>query len=101
MASIGAELAAEVRVASTGFFFSKRRLAAVSVFPPLLALCIRSPYYTFGSPPGDYYSSSPFLAMPLWFLKFAILSPKEGADAPAFVGNTSGGASCSATKRQA
>ena len=71
------------------FLFRKRRRTALCVLPILLASCIRAPGYTFGSPSVDYYNSSPFIAMPIWFLEFAILTPEEGPDAPRYVGNAS------------
>ena len=40
-----------------------------------------------GNPSAEYYNSSFFIAVPLWFLEFAILSPHEGPDAPTYVGN--------------
>jgi hypothetical protein len=56
-------------------------------YQPLFDLCLRSPGYTFGNPSAEYYNSSFFIAVPLWFLEFAILSPHEGPDAPTYVGN--------------
>ncbi|KAF1848728.1 uncharacterized protein K460DRAFT_364714 [Cucurbitaria berberidis CBS 394.84] len=71
----------------TPFFFRNRRQTALWVFPILLALCIRAPCYTFGDPSANYYNSSPFIAIPFWFLEFAILTPKDGPNAPRYVGN--------------
>jgi hypothetical protein len=69
------------------FFFSGRRRIAICIFPLILDLCLRSPDYTFGSPSADYYNSSFFIAAPLWFLEFAILSPQQGPGAPTYIGN--------------
>lgn len=69
------------------FFFPSRRWIAICVFPLILDLCLRSPCYTFGNPSADYYNSSFFIAAPLWFLEFAILSPQKGPGAPACIGN--------------
>ena len=68
-------------------FFSSRRRIAICIFPLILDLCLRSPCYTFGNPSSDYYNSSFFIAVPLWFLEFAILAPQKGPDAPAYIGN--------------
>ena len=75
------------------FFFRNRCWVAICVFILILHLCLRSPGYTFGNPSADYYNSSFFIAVPLWFLEFAILSSHEGPDALTYVGN----ASCSGT----
>jgi hypothetical protein len=75
------------------FFFRNRCWVAICVFILILHLCLRSPGYTFGNPSADYYNGSFFIAVPLWFLEFAILSPHEGPDALTYVGN----ASCSGT----
>ncbi|KAH6840416.1 hypothetical protein B0T12DRAFT_50823 [Alternaria alternata] len=69
------------------FFFRNRRRVAICIFPLIFDLCLRSPGYTFGNPSAEYYNSSFFIAVPLWFLEFAILSPHEGPDAPTYVGN--------------
>jgi len=69
------------------FFFSSRRRIAICIFPLILDLCLRSPCYTFGNPSADYYNSSFFIAVPLWFLEFAILAPQKGPDAPAYIVN--------------
>ena len=68
------------------FLFPNRRLGVVVTFPILLLLCIRAPFYTFGSPSSDYYNSGPFLAMLLWYLDFLILTPTNGPDAPVYIG---------------
>jgi len=69
------------------FFFPSRRRIAICMFPLILDLCLRSPCYTFGNPSADYYNSSFFIAVPLWFLEFAILAPQKGSGAPAYIGN--------------
>lgn len=69
------------------FFFRNRRRVAICIFPLILDLCLRSPGCRFGDPSADYYNSSFFIAVPLWFLEFAILSLHEGPDAPTYVGN--------------
>ncbi|CAO2654015.1 Nn.00g107480.m01.CDS01 [Neocucurbitaria sp. VM-36] len=73
------------------FFFRSRRQIGICILPIILCLCIRAPYYTFGDPSADYYSSSPFIAIPIWFLEFAILTAKEGPDAPRYVDNVEEG----------
>jgi hypothetical protein len=74
------------------FFLPNRRIGVLATFPLLLALCFRAPFYTFGSPSGDYYNSGPFLAILLWYLDFVILSPAEGPNAPTFIGASSSAA---------
>lgn len=73
------------------FFFHNRKLVAICIFPVILTLCVRAPCYTFGEPSGDYYSTSPFVAIPFWFVEFAILTPREGTHAPTYVGDKSEG----------
>jgi hypothetical protein len=68
------------------FLCPSRRIGVLVTFPILLLLCIRAPSYTFGSPSADYYNSGPFLAMVLWYLDFAVLTPVEGPGAPVFNG---------------
>ncbi|KAF2095138.1 hypothetical protein NA57DRAFT_79623 [Rhizodiscina lignyota] len=74
------------------FLSSDRRLASLVILPVLLLLCAWAPFYTFGSPSDNYYSSGPFLAMPLWYFDFVIFTPVTGPDAPVFVGSGSAGA---------
>lgn len=74
------------------FLTSQRRAAAWAILPVLLYLCLKSPQYTFGDPSSNYYSSGPFLAMLLWYLDFAIITPDNGPDAPAFVEGPRGNA---------
>jgi hypothetical protein len=68
------------------FVIANKHLAISLTFPPLLALCLRAPYYTFGDPSSDYYNSGPFLAILLWYLDFVLLTPREGDHAPGFIG---------------
>lgn len=67
----------------------RRRSIAACVLPLILMLCFFAPYYTTGSRAGDYYGSSAYAAMPLWFLDFAILTPREDPEALTYVGNAS------------
>lgn len=69
------------------FLFSNRRLVAICVFPVLLILCICAPCFTFDGASADYYNSSAFIAMPIWFAEFAILRPRVGQNAPVFIGD--------------
>lgn len=64
-----------------------RHFAILVTFPILLLLCLCAPYYTAGSPSDDYYGSSPYFAMPLWYLDFVISTPADGPDSPAYIGS--------------
>ncbi|KAM3076295.1 hypothetical protein ACMFMG_006202 [Clarireedia jacksonii] len=64
-----------------------RRLMTFLTFPLLISLCLLAPSYTYGSPSDDYYNTSPFIALPLWYLDFILLSPTSGPDAPQYIGN--------------
>jgi hypothetical protein len=75
------------------FLIANKRLAITLTLPPLLILCLRAPYYTFSDPSSDYYNSGPFLAIPLWYLDFVLLTPREGEGAPLFAGGLRGGKS--------
>lgn len=68
-------------------FVQHRRLAIALTSPIIVALCTQAPSYTFGDPSSDYYNSGVFLAVLLWYLDFAILTPATGRDAPVFRGN--------------
>jgi hypothetical protein len=68
------------------FFCRNRRRVAIALFPIILTLCLCAQYYTFSNPSADYYNSSLFIAMPIWFLDLAILTPQKGPDAPAYTG---------------
>lgn len=71
----------------TPFFFCRRHRAALITFPLIFALCTRAPFYTFGNESADYYSASFFIALPLWFVEFAILTPAQGPEESVYVGN--------------
>ncbi|KAF2814356.1 uncharacterized protein BDZ99DRAFT_380904 [Mytilinidion resinicola] len=68
------------------FLTENTRLASISTFPFLLYLCARWPRFTTGDPSSDYYNNSQFIAIPLWYLDFVFLTPRDGEGAPAFVG---------------
>ncbi|KAF2010652.1 hypothetical protein BU24DRAFT_427763 [Aaosphaeria arxii CBS 175.79] len=68
------------------FLLPNRRIIAVFVSLPLLILCIQAPRYTAGSAPGDYYGSSTYIAILLWFIEFAICTPENGPGEPIFIG---------------
>lgn len=70
------------------FFATNRRRTSLLILPLLLSLCVVAPCYTFGNPSADFYRSSGFIIMPLWFLEFAICKPQSGSDSPAYVKNT-------------
>lgn len=72
------------------FFSRRRRRTAWIVFPIILLMCVLAPCYTFGNPSADFYRSSGFIIMPLWFLDFAILGHQSGTDAPFYVGSRQG-----------
>ena len=68
------------------FLTENKRLASISTFPFLLYLCARWPCFTTGDPSSDYYYNNQFIAIPLWYLEFAFLTPRDGDGAPAFMG---------------
>lgn len=68
------------------FLTENRRLTIILTLPLLLYICVRWPCFTTGDPSSDYYNNSHFIAIPLWYLDFVLLTPKDGEDAPAFVG---------------
>lgn len=68
------------------FLTGNKRLAIISTFPFLLYLCLRWPCFTTGDPSSDYYNNSHFIAIPLWYLDFVLLTPRDGEDGPAFIG---------------
>ncbi|KAF2165963.1 hypothetical protein M409DRAFT_23691 [Zasmidium cellare ATCC 36951] len=68
------------------FLSSNKTLTATLTFPLLLYLCLSWPCYTTGDPSNDYYNGSQFIAVPLWYLDFVFLTPRDGEGAPAFVG---------------
>ncbi|KAH6613127.1 hypothetical protein C7974DRAFT_405197 [Boeremia exigua] len=70
------------------FFSAHRRRTALIVLPFLLSLCLLAPCYTFGNPSADFYRSSGFIIMPIWFIEFAVLRSQEGDTAPVYVGHT-------------
>jgi hypothetical protein len=72
------------------FFSSRRRLAAWIILPIIVWMCVLAPCYTFGDPSADFYRSSGFIIMPLWFVDFAILSSQDGNNALLYVGNSKG-----------
>jgi hypothetical protein len=69
------------------FLTDNQRLASFSTFPFLLYLCARWPSFTTGDPSSDYYNNSHFIAIPLWYLDFVFLTPRDGEGAPAFIGS--------------
>ncbi|KAJ8110786.1 hypothetical protein OPT61_g6458 [Boeremia exigua] len=74
------------------FFFSKhRRQVALAILPVLLSVSLLAPCYTFGDPSADFYRSSAFIIMPLWFIDFAVMRSEEGHDAPGYVGASRNG----------
>lgn len=72
------------------FLTPHRHFVALLISPLLLTLSLLAPNYTFGSPSADYYNTSLFFALPIWFLEFAILRPVEGVDAPVYIGDGRG-----------
>jgi hypothetical protein len=68
------------------FLIENKYLATFSTFPFLLYLCVCWPCFTTGDPASDYYNNSHFIAIPLWYLDFVFLTPRDGEDAPAFIG---------------
>lgn len=68
------------------FLWQDNRLATTWSFPILLCLCLYHPSFTSGDPSADYFNSSLFMAMPLWYIDFVLLTPRDGEDAPAFIG---------------
>jgi hypothetical protein len=73
------------------FFTTHRRQTALVILPTILWMCVLAPRYTFGDPSADFYRSSGFIIMPLWFIEFAVLRPPNGDKAPAYVGNPAQG----------
>lgn len=67
------------------FFCRHRRRVAIAILPFNLNLCVLAPNYTFGDPSADYYNSSPFIAIPLWFVEFTIFMPSTGPEAPTHI----------------
>lgn len=72
------------------FFSNYRRRTACMILPVILSMCVLAPCYTFGDPSADFYRSSGFIIMPLWFVEFAILRPQHGPDTPTYDGNGDG-----------
>jgi hypothetical protein len=68
------------------FLVENRRFAAFSTWPFLLYFCASWPCFTSGDTSSDYYNNSHFIALPLWYLDFVFLTPRDGKDAPAFIG---------------
>lgn len=68
------------------FLFENKRLISTLTFPLLLYLCVSWPHFTCGNPSDDYYNGSQFIAIPLWYLDFVFLTPRDGEGSPAFVG---------------
>lgn len=69
------------------FLTKYKRLVSTSTFPFLLYLCVCWPCFTTGDPSSDYYNNSHFIAIPLWYLDFVFLTPRDGEGAPAFIGS--------------
>lgn len=68
------------------FLFQNKKLISTLTFPLLLYLCLSWPCFTTGNPSDDYYNGSQFIAIPLWYLDFVFLTPRDGEGSPAFVG---------------
>ncbi|UPX12151.1 uncharacterized protein EKO05_0002718 [Ascochyta rabiei] len=68
------------------FLLPNQRRISTLILPVLAFLCLDSPCYTFGNPSAEYYQSSAFVAMPVWFVEFAIVRLRGENDAPVFVG---------------
>src|SRR5690242_7961527 len=68
------------------FFTPNRRLTAWLILPVLILECLLAPCYTFGDPSADFYRSSAFIIIPLWFTEFGVLRPERGIGAPVWVG---------------
>ncbi|GFN12541.1 hypothetical protein AtubIFM55763_003202 [Aspergillus tubingensis] len=68
------------------FLVENKGFSAFSTWPFLLYLCASWPCFTTGDPSSDYYNNSQFIAFPLWYLDFVFLTPRDGKDAPAFIG---------------
>lgn len=74
-------------LALTPFFFRGRRATALLTLPFIFAFCLCAPFYTFGNESADYYSTSFFIALPIWFVEFTILTPQDGPDELVYYGN--------------
>ncbi|KAJ4993156.1 tat pathway signal sequence [Stagonosporopsis vannaccii] len=70
------------------FFTTHRRRTALLVLPVIISACLLAPRYTFGDPSADFYRTSGFIIMPLWFTEFGVLRPERGKGAPVWVGRS-------------
>jgi hypothetical protein len=68
------------------FLVKNQGLTSFFTWPLLLYLCASWPCFTTGDPSTDYYNNSHFIAIPLWYIDFVLLTPRDGKDAPAFTG---------------
>lgn len=65
------------------FLVDNKRPAVITTSPLLLYLCSSWPCNTTGDPSSDYYNNSHFVAIPLWYIDFVLLTHRDGPDAPA------------------